>query len=391
MTATSPPLISASHYRQVLGQFPTGVVVVSAHGDGGAPTALTIGSFSSVSINPPLVAFYPDKNSSSWPKIAARGHFCINVLSASQEDLCRAFARKGEEKFAGVSWSPAVSGSPIIDGVVAWIDCDLDRVVDLGDHWLVVGRVRDLQVATGDLPLLFFRGGYGRFTPSSLAASDAALAGFLPVVDQVRPELEGVATECGAECLLVAQVRDEFVVLAGAGTPHARTKTQPTRVGRRLPYLAPLGVLIAAWGPDEDLTRWVGPDASPDDVERWRHTLARVRQSGFVVGTGHLPYAVLEEAIEGRDEGHLVDPALENALGEVRRTMLTQPDLVADEDYEVRSLSVPVFMPGGGALQMGLYGLDSTMDGAQVERHVARLQQAAAAATAAIGGSTPIR
>ena len=106
-------------FRQVLGQYPTGVSVVTAVAADGTPAALTVGSFTSVSLDPPLVAFLPAKQSTSWPKIQAAGRFCVNILAAGQEPLCRVFAAKAVDKFAGVGWRPAPSGAPVLDGVVA--------------------------------------------------------------------------------------------------------------------------------------------------------------------------------------------------------------------------------------------------------------------------------
>ncbi len=149
-------------FRQVLGHFPTGVTVITAAPDSG-PVGLAVGSFASVSLDPPLVAFFPDRGSSSWPKIEAAGAFCVNILAADQEDVCRRFASKADDKFSGLGWKPAGSGAPLLDGVLAWIDCDIHSVVPAGDHFCVMGRVRDLDVGDDGAPLLFFRGGYGRF------------------------------------------------------------------------------------------------------------------------------------------------------------------------------------------------------------------------------------
>ncbi len=156
------PVFDPAKFRQVLGHFATGVTVVTAAPDG-EPVGLAVGSFSSVSLDPPLVAFFPDRTSSSWPKIQAAGSFCVNVLGEDQEGICRRFATKGDDKFAGLGWTPAGSGSPLLDGVVAWIDCDIQSVSDAGDHYCVLGAVRDLGVGHDGGPLLFFRGGYGRF------------------------------------------------------------------------------------------------------------------------------------------------------------------------------------------------------------------------------------
>ena len=151
-------------FRHVLGHFPTGVAVITAVGSDGQPVGLAVGSFTSVSLDPPMVAFLPDKSSTSWPKIEASGKFCVNVLGAHQQQVSRAFAAKGGDKFAGLTWSPSQLGSPMIDGVLAWIDCEIDAVHEAGDHYIVVGRVSELDIAAPDgEPLVFFKGGYGNF------------------------------------------------------------------------------------------------------------------------------------------------------------------------------------------------------------------------------------
>jgi flavin reductase (DIM6/NTAB) family NADH-FMN oxidoreductase RutF len=151
------------HFRTVLGNFPTGVTVVTAVDDG-EPAGLAIGSFTSVSLDPPLVAFCPDKRSSSWPHIEAAGAFCVNILAADQVDVCNAFAGKSDDKFDEVTWDTTHLGSPRLAGSLAWIDCSLEAVHDGGDHFIVVGRVNELDVERPDVgPLLFFRGGYGLF------------------------------------------------------------------------------------------------------------------------------------------------------------------------------------------------------------------------------------
>jgi 3-hydroxy-9,10-secoandrosta-1,3,5(10)-triene-9,17-dione monooxygenase reductase component len=150
-------------FRQVLGHYPTGVVVVTAIADDGQPAGLAIGSFSSVSLDPPLVAFYPGKSSSSWPRIATAGSFCVNILGEQQEDVSRVFAGKGADKFASIGWRPGRTGAPVINDVIAWIECTIERVDDAGDHYVVLGRVVDLDIGADGGPLIFFRGGYGRY------------------------------------------------------------------------------------------------------------------------------------------------------------------------------------------------------------------------------------
>ena len=165
--AASDIEIDPSLYRKVLGHFPTGVTVVAAQSDG-HPVGLAIGSFFSVSLDPPLVGFCVATTSSSWPAIEAVGRFGVSVLAEDQHETSGQFASKAEDKFEGVSWEPAsVTGSPLIQGAVAHIDCELEEQFTAGDHLIVVGRVKDLDVHRDDVgPLLFFKGAYGRHTPA---------------------------------------------------------------------------------------------------------------------------------------------------------------------------------------------------------------------------------
>ena len=172
MTVTVVPEIDGETFRRVLGHYPTGVCVVTAIEPDGAPAGMVVGSFSSVSLDPPLVAFFPDKGSSSWPRIARAGRFCVNVLASDQQHLCRRFAAKGADKFADLPYRLSTNGSPVLEEVVAWIDCTLEAVHEAGDHFIVLGRVLELDIARADEPLLFFRGKYGNFAPLDVA--DAA-------------------------------------------------------------------------------------------------------------------------------------------------------------------------------------------------------------------------
>lgn len=160
--------IDPSLYRQVLGHFPTGVTVVTATGADGTPVGFTIGSFTSVSLDPPLVGFLPMSDSARWKAIEATGSFCVNVLGHEQAELCWQFAKSSiTEPFEGVAWKPSpITGSPVLDGAIAWIDCTIEGVVDAGDHQFVMGRVVELEHAHPDLepvPLLFYKGKVGRF------------------------------------------------------------------------------------------------------------------------------------------------------------------------------------------------------------------------------------
>ncbi len=153
------PTFDSARFRQVLGHFPTGVTVVAAATPDG-PAGMAIGSFFSVSLDPPLVGFCVGKGSSTWPKVRDARRFCVNVLAADQEEVSRVFASSGADKFTGIGWDSSPLGAPRLHGALAWIDCELSAVHDGGDHEICVGAVRDLGVAREGGPLLFFRGGY---------------------------------------------------------------------------------------------------------------------------------------------------------------------------------------------------------------------------------------
>jgi 3-hydroxy-9,10-secoandrosta-1,3,5(10)-triene-9,17-dione monooxygenase reductase component len=150
-------------YRAVLGHFASGVALITGMHDG-HPAGFTCQSFFSLSLDPPLVAMAPGKSSTSWPRASSSGHLCVNILASDQEGLARAFSQSGADKFAGVGWSPAANGAPRLHGALAWIDCEIEEVHEHGDHYLVVARVLDLESNPGQ-PLLFYRGGFGGFTP----------------------------------------------------------------------------------------------------------------------------------------------------------------------------------------------------------------------------------
>ncbi len=160
--SSSDNAFDSADFRRVLGNFPTGVTVVTAMTDSGA-VGLTIGSFTSVSLEPPLVLFCPERGSGAWAQMSATKRFCVNVLGADQADIGGVFARKSQDRFAGVNWSRRVTGAPVLDGSIAWIDCVLHAVHDGGDHHIVVGLVKALATENDHKPLLFFRGQYGSF------------------------------------------------------------------------------------------------------------------------------------------------------------------------------------------------------------------------------------
>jgi len=161
----------SGHFRTVLGHFPTGVTVVTGMAPGDRPHGFTIGSFTSVSLEPPMVGFLPQVDSTTWQLMADAGSFCVNVLSSKQSDLCWKFAKSDPEqtRFDGVQWHQSPSGSPVLDRAVAWIDCAVEDVYTMGDHLFVLGRVTALDADADHNglppePLVFYRGAIGGFS-----------------------------------------------------------------------------------------------------------------------------------------------------------------------------------------------------------------------------------
>jgi 3-hydroxy-9,10-secoandrosta-1,3,5(10)-triene-9,17-dione monooxygenase reductase component len=163
-------LADARRFRDVLGRFASGVTVVTSM-SGDTPVGMTCQSFCSVSLSPPLVLFCPAKTSRAWPLIRTAGFFCVNLLAADQSALSDGFATRGEDKYAGVAWSHSKTGAPLLDGVVGYVDCTVERVHEAGDHYVVIGRVTALGAPSDARPLLFHRGRYAVTEPAKDALS----------------------------------------------------------------------------------------------------------------------------------------------------------------------------------------------------------------------------
>lgn len=157
--------VASETFRNVLGHYPTGVCAITAIEPAGRPVAMLVGSFTAVSLDPPLVGFFADRRSESWCRLERCDNFCVNVLSSTQRELCGRLVARGEDKFAGLSFDLTNGGCPRLEDVVAWIDCTREAVREAGDHYLVLGRVRELEIVCAEEPMLFYRGAYGGFVP----------------------------------------------------------------------------------------------------------------------------------------------------------------------------------------------------------------------------------
>ena len=155
--------IDPADFRQILGNYPTGVCAITALDGDSQPVGMVVGTFTSVSLDPPLVGFLPDKGSSSWLKIEQAGQFCVNVLGSDQQQVCRQLAAPGPDKFSGIEFEISDLDLPIIAGALVCIECRINSVADAGDHWFVLGDVLRLAAPRDDDPMLFHRGRYGGF------------------------------------------------------------------------------------------------------------------------------------------------------------------------------------------------------------------------------------
>jgi flavin reductase (DIM6/NTAB) family NADH-FMN oxidoreductase RutF len=380
----------ARHFRRVLGHFPTGVAVITGIDADGKPAGMAIGSFSSVSLDPPLVCFMPDKNSSSWPKIRDFGHFCVNILGSHQESVCRAFAVSGGDKFADLAWKPAGTGAPRLDGVLAWIDCDIEVVHDAGDHFIVLGRVRELDVEGDTLPLVFFQGGYGRFSALSLAAWESDLALQMRSADLARPHMEALADELDVECVASAIVGSDMVLLARAGK--LESTSLPTAVGQRIPFEPPVGTAFVAWAPESAQRAWLerlSKTAPPETLEALHQTIAAVHEAGYSVGRGHRWHSQAGELLS-REDPTSFDEETTEQLHQLIGTLPPDYESPAANSGDEQTISTPVFGPGGVVVMV----LSAVVAGGpalakNVEFTASRLRAAATAVTEALHGASP--
>jgi DNA-binding IclR family transcriptional regulator len=337
-----------------------------------------------------LIAFYPAKTSTSWPKIESAGSFCVNILGADQENACRIFSSKAPDKFATISHHPSPrSGSPIIDGVVAWVDCDIEAIQDAGDHVLVLGRVLELDVESPRLPLLFFQGGYGQFSPSSLTASNASGSLTVPLryVDLIRPQMEQFARRFSCRCLAGAVVADEVIIVAAAGQVQDATDAA-TLVGQQLPFLPPSGSVFVAWAAPVEQTSWLS--RSPDS-SRLQHAqaLGLVAERGYSLGLLSAAQREFASTLEAMAQAPSTSWHT-SLVGLIPQLTYDPPSLNSKTLESIRQVSVPVFDAAESvALALTIFGYGVPPDG--LSTLIEALLETAAAATERIGGRMPER
>ncbi len=382
-------VIDPALFRETLGHYPTGVAVVTAVAEDGTPVGMVVGTFSSVSLDPPLIAFFPASSSKSFKQLRTARAFAINVLAADQEPLCRQFATSGADKFDGVRWRPGPLGSPVLEGAVSWIECTFDDIREAGDHFIVLGLVHELAVARSTLPLLFFQGGYGRFSPGSfIAAPDPDLIQAAQLAETIRTLVEDLSTEFAVNCGVLVKIRWDSVQVLAA---NQGSVAEPFPLGHRQPIIPPLGAAFLVNSTPAEVDEWLrrAPDDSPDGRDLYRAKLDRVREWGYSILAAGPDLLQRQQAALTAFELSDRLPRHERAVRQATSDLADRfcPDLVPGQRYELASVVVPISTKADlPPMAIRLSGLPTSLSTEQIEGLAGQLKRVAATAAAAMAG-----
>jgi flavin reductase (DIM6/NTAB) family NADH-FMN oxidoreductase RutF/DNA-binding IclR family transcriptional regulator len=379
---SAPAAVDPARYREVLGHYPTGVTVVTAF-DGDEPIGMVVGTFTSVSLDPPLVAFMPTTGSGTYARLARASSYCINVLAHDQQDLCRTMATPGDDKFADVAWQRSEIGAPALDEAVAHVHCTPEQEIEAGDHYIVLCRVRGLDVVRPVTPLLFFQGGYGGFSPAGMAArGDADLITALRLTDSARQEVERLAQRLRCEAAVLVGVGPDELTTAFSAYGGTAEMVEP--LGQRIPLIPPIGEAYVAGAAPQVVERWLAKVKDPDLVEQYRKRLASVERRGAGVSLlgvdAPVEYERLGEALRDYATGELT-PARERELRNLlarTRCFFEDRELAPSDDYRVGGIVVPVRNPEGDiSMVLRVTQLSGVASGTQVEEWIDTVKAAA--------------
>lgn len=363
-------MIDPARFREVLGHHPTGVSVVTGFDAGGEPVGMVVGSFASVSLDPPLVSFMPMKDSGAFARLRTAPRFSVNVLAADQERECRILAGRDPDRFSRVSWSTSPAGGPVLDGVLAVIDCEWRDDIDAGDHWIILGSVIALEVRRSAPALIFFQGGYGRWgTLAAPAFPDRALIAGTRLAAAALPRMRDLAERFGIEVTAYAPLGDALsiveTVVGGGREPLAE-------VGTRIPLIPPFGEQLVAHSGRDVVERWLArlpsaPPGQPDSSASHRRRLAEAARRGWSATNVEVDMLEIERAAAMYSDREPV-PA---GLRAIREIMLAADgryrpiDLTRGRRSGVGTLSSAVLLPSGEVglvLQCSQLDSDATTD-----------------------------
>lgn len=383
--SSTPPVVDPAEYREVMGHYPTGVAVVTGLGHDGEPVGMVVGTFTAVSLEPPLVAFMPTTGSGTYALMRGAGRFCINVLAHDQLELCRLMAIPRPGKFDGVDWSAGANGAPVLADAVAHIECRLHEEVLAGDHYIVLCAIEAMTVTRPVTPLLFFQGGYGGFNPRGMSAQgDAEIISAIRLAEVARPDADRIAREIGCEAGVLVGINDHEVTTAY--TAFAGGAQMEEALGERILLMPPLGEGYVAWRPEPEAEEWIARTSSKDDEvkDKYRRRLEAVRERGYALSVlgAESPhdYEDLKQAMRDYATG-LLTPAREREVRGVISAMspfFETLDLEDDTSYDLGSIVVPVLGPDGTCVMvLRARQLPPGATGAQVRRWITSLQDAA--------------
>lgn len=380
--------VSLKEFRRILGQYPTGVVIITATSADGSPIGMTVGSFGSASLEPPLVSFMPSINSTSWKMLQESGNrLCINVLSAAQEPECRAIAVRKTDKFAGLRWHFGETGLPVLDKSLITLDCTIEAVYPAGDHKFVLARVDAIEARYDELPLLFFKGGYGSFTPHSMAAAAEDLVTTLGLIDHCRPAMGRLAAKFDTEVSASIMRADELVVVASAG--QVEDSAWPSWVGQRFPFIPPMGGVHAAWGDREVRDLWdreVKQSASGETQAYLLSLPSAIRERGYALALGHkVRGALIEQSSSAGGNPRWLSREQITDLTHKRLSELYPKDLSANSKIELRTVTVPVLDNQNSlAFALTIWGPRIDLSHEQAMEYIDGLRELAAVAANAL-------
>ena len=377
--------VDPAAYRDVLGHYPTGVTVVTAF-DGDEPVGMVVGTFTSVSLDPPLVAFMPTRGSGTYARLARAESYCINVLAHDQLEVCRTMAVPSDDKFARVAWQHSEHGAPSLDEAVAQIHCTPESQIEAGDHYIVLCRVQALEVKRAVTPLLFFQGGYGGFSPAGMAAKgDADLISAIRLADPARAHVEQLAQSLQCEAAALVGVGPDELTTAFSAYAGSAEMAEP--LGERIPLIPPIGEAYVAGAATEVVERWLAK-VSPRDEEllgQYRARLAAVARDGVAVSVlgerEQHEYDALRAALREYGEGELT-PARERDFRQLlaqTRCFFEDVELVADLTYTVGGIVAPGRKPAGDiSMVLRVTQLPPKVTGEVVGQWIAAVKSAAA-------------
>lgn len=336
---------TSAWWRTVLGEYPTGVALVTSTDESGDPVSMIVGTFHAVSEDPPMIGFLPRVGSRTFGQIRANGTFSVSVLGSKHEMLSRALGSAREGGLDLAEWVRSRHGNLRVADALAWFDCTLEAVHPAGDHSVVLANVLDYGAGSGrgGLPLLFLRGGYGTFSVPSENFDVADLSTKLRMGDRLRQLMMELAHEHDTGVLLGAVTGDSVLVLAEEG-PGQRDPDE-REIGFSFPFAAPMSPVFAAWASEERVKQWLeGARHLIGAVDRpaFSRQLEEVRSRGYAVSAGRTMVDRFDEVIAGggtRDE-----------LVSLWRDLQDDNDSGAEHSEDLSSIQIPVFDERGHAV-----------------------------------------